>query len=68
MAIDAFTVRGDVVCGFARHNNIVMTVLAAAKDLVVIDHRDRLPGHGAVAGVAALAGKNMLYRFRRSID
>ena len=68
VAIHALVVHGNMIYRFAGHNDIVVAILAATKHLVVIDHRDRLPGHGAVAGIAALAGKNMLHGLGGGID
>ncbi len=67
MTIGTLVRRRDMIHGLTGNDDVVVAVLAAAKYFVVVHHGNRLKPDSAVAGVATLAGKDVLHGFRRGI-
>lgn len=68
VAIRALIVYEDMVSRLTGRGDVVVAVLAAAKNFMVIDDRNRLPSYSAVAAFAALAGNDVVDRLRRGIE
>lgn len=68
MTIRTLVMHRNMIHWLASNDDIVMAILAAAKNLVVIHHGNCLKSDSAVAGVAAFAGKDVFNRFRCGVE
>lgn len=68
VAIRTLIVHRNMGGRFTRYGDVVVAIFATAEDFVVIDDRYRLPGNGAVAGVATLTGKDVINRFGGGVE